>query len=283
MLMLFFGVTVVEYFIDNLVLASHGIQPGSKLLVEIRVVTAISNLVILGMGLFTGLVLDWFYQHRLAREIRMEQVQTELDLLKSRINPHFLFNVLNGIFYMAHKKGDEETADAIARLSQMMRYMLQEVSRERVPLEGELEYLENFVAMQRMRLAHTIPIEFSIQGQPGSITVPPMMLLPFVENAFKHGVSNANPTPITIQIQIGEGRLDLSVDNHVHPCAEQETGGFGLRNAQRRLELLYPGKHHLETGERGGRYRVRLSLEGDDGVVQNAGEKPSIIKKEQAP
>ena len=262
-LLLFASVTLVEFLVDDWVLRQIGVDPVPRLVAEIRVATIVSNLVMLGLGLFTGLVLDWFPQHRLTRQIREQQTRTELELLKSRINPHFLFNSLNSIYYLAQKNEDPDTSDAIARLSQMMRYMLDEVSEALVPLSGELEYLENFVAMQRLRLVKTIPIEFTVEGEPRGLSLPPMMLLPFVENAFKHGVSNANPTPIIIRITIDQDQLELFVENHIHPCAEQESGGFGLKNAQRRLDLLFPGRHKLEIDQNKEQYRVKLHLNID--------------------
>ncbi len=279
LLSLFVAVTGIELVVDSLVLNSMGASVGSSVLLETRVVTLSANLLVLGLGLFTGLAFDWFYQHRIALEIREKQARTELGLLKSRIHPHFLFNALNGIFYLAQKKGDEETADAIARLSQMMRYMLHEVSEEQVALEGELDYLENYIALQRMRLNEAIPIDFTIEGKPGNISLPPMILLPFVENAFKHGVSNARPTPISIRIHIKDSTLELYVENSIHPCVDQESGGFGLENAHRRLELLFPGRYQLEEVEKDGKYRVRLTLVMGGSAML---EKGSLILKERS-
>ena len=278
-LLLFVGVTLMELYVDDLMLGDAGYGADLALLPEFRRIMAGGNLVVLAAALFTGLAMDWFHQHQLARQVREQQIKTELDLLKSRINPHFLFNVLNSIFYTAQKNGDQETADAIARLSDMMRYMLHEVSAERVPLANELDYLDNYVAMQRMRLAEIIPIDFSVSGEPGSVTVPPMILLPFVENTFKHGVSNAHPTPIRIEINIKEGQLVLTTHNHVHSAKTEPPGGFGLENVRRRLDLLFPGKYRLDIDQSDGCYAVRLSLETVANATKEANTREWVLKE----
>jgi len=259
-LLLFGAVTLLEILADKVSLTALSIPPSPALFREVGLVTLMGNVFIMSLGICAGLVQDWFFQHRRAQEIQIKQVQTELDLLKSRIHPHFLFNVLNSIFYMAQKNQDEETAEAISSLSQMMRYMLQEVSSESVPLAAELDYLENFVAMQRMRWTDAIPIEFQIVGDPGTQTLPPMIFLPFVENAFKHGISNAQPTPIRIQVFIQPTSIRLCVENHIHQPIDQEKGGFGLKNAGRRLQLLYPKQHLLQISSDAGLFRVDLTL-----------------------
>lgn len=207
----------------------------------------------------------WYDQRLLLREIQAQHLQTELELLKSQINPHFIFNTLNNL-YGVIRKSDEQAARGIATLSHLMRYMIHDSDVERIPLRKEIEQIERFIELQRLRFSKDddIIIELHTKGEVSAVTLPPMLLLPFVENAFKHGISLANPSYVIIGVDADKKRLHFSVRNSLHgrkDSTREDTRGMGLRNARRRLELLYGDKHDLSIESRDREYSVSLVLE----------------------
>ncbi len=190
-------------------------------------------------------------------------LNAEINLLKSQINPHFLFNTLNGIYALAHEKSSK-TEVAILKLSEMLRYMLYESPEEKADLAREIIYIRNYIELQRMRLSDKIKIHYEVSGKPEGHHIAHFLLITFIENAFKHGVSYAKPGNINIQINVFEKTLTLLVEN---PYVESDSFtiiGLGLKNAERRLELLYPGKYSLQTEKIENRYVVNLKLHLSD-------------------
>jgi len=211
---------------------------------------------------FLRITMEWFNNERQKKEMEAEKLSSELAFLKSQVNPHFLFNILNNICSLARKKSDE-TENAIIKLSQIMRYMLQDSKDEKVSLEKELEYLESYNELQRLRLPEKVKIEFTIEGQPELLSIEPLLLIPFVENAFKHGVSYNGCSEIRIHLEAKVQGISFSVRNNIakHKDEGVEQGsGIGLKNVMRRLELLYPGKHQLTIKDDGTHYLVELEL-----------------------
>lgn len=190
----------------------------------------------------------------------------ELASLRAQINPHFLFNALNSLYATALKENSEKTADGIQKLGDMMRFMLQENNRERIPLSKEIEYLHNYIQLQRMRLdeSHGIEIRVTIQEPDRDIYLAPMMLIPFVENAFKHGISLRKPSWIYVTLTLDATRLYFKVHNSLHARhandPEEDKSGVGLNNVQKRLELIYPGRHELTIQQSDQDYFVALTL-----------------------
>lgn len=176
----------------------------------------------------------------------------ELSTLRSQINPHFLFNALNTLYAVAMKENSERTADGIQKLGDMMRFMLHENNQERIPLSKEIEYLQNFLAIQQMRLDESqgIEIRVNLQEAPNEVYIAPMLLNPFVENAFKHGISFRSTSWIYITLTQDATKLYFKIHNSVHPKLaddpEQAHSGIGLENVRKRLELLYPNRHMLD-------------------------------------
>jgi sensor histidine kinase YesM len=209
------------------------------------------------------LVSEWIRNERQKKEMEAEKLASELAFLKSQINPHFLFNTLNNICSLARKKSDE-TEEALIKLSQIMRYMLEDSASEKVSLDKEIEYLRSFIELQRMRLSEIVKINFTIEGDSAGHTIEPMLLIPFVENAFKHGVSYQEPGEIRIILRLTEKSLLFKVENNIPPVHKENADkapGTGLKNVMRRLELLYPATHLLEINEDGNRYIVTLQLQ----------------------
>ena len=196
------------------------------------------------------------------------QSSAELGALRAQINPHFLFNALNTLYAIAMKENSEKTADGIQKLGDMMRFMLHENHQNRIPLAKEIEYLHNLISIQELRLDENQQIELKInlQNPDRDVFIAPMLLNPFVENAFKHGISFRNPSWIYITLTHDPEHIFFKVHNSYHPKAENEldpekdSHGIGLDNVRKRLDLLYPDKHELSIQVSEHDYFVSLIL-----------------------
>jgi hypothetical protein len=200
-----------------------------------------------------------FYKKYKASEAA--RVKAELSSLKAQINPHFLFNTLNGIYGQALIKSDQ-TADSISRLSSIMRYVMTEAGADAVPLVQELKYIENYVRLQKVRLTEKTKVIFDITGKHEGKKIPPLLLICFIENSFKYGVSTEIETEIYIHIDIGEKEIALVVKNQKckSESAEIVSAGTGLANAKKRLEIIYGGQYVLNTKQDAERYETLLKI-----------------------
>jgi len=195
---------------------------------------------------------SWFKYREIQdklRQLESEKATAELDALKAQVNPHFLFNSLNNLYSLALDK-DERTPGIILRLSEMMRYLLYESNANFVPLEKEIGHLHNYVEMQKLRVGEQVNIHFEVTGEPAGKQVAPLLFLLLVENGFKHGIKgDTEGTFIHVQLQITENQLVFKTKNNKGAVDDVEkgqySGGVGLENLRRRLNLLYPGKHQL--------------------------------------
>ena len=202
---------------------------------------------------------EWYRNEKQKQEIMNQQLISELSFLKSQVNPHFLFNTLNGIYSLANKKSDK-TPGAIVTLSELMRHMLYESEKEFVDLDKEIEYLSNYIDLQKLRLSDDSHVSFSINGDMIGKMIKPMILIPFIENAFKHGVT-ADGAEIQIDINIGEADLNLTVKNSVSKSKTKDnTPGIGLTNIKKRLDLHYPDCYDLKIDQKNDMYIVELFL-----------------------
>jgi len=194
---------------------------------------------------------DWWIHKKIQEQLSQENLQTELNLLKSQINPHFLFNTLNNLYGLALTQKADKTAEGIAKLAQQMRYMLYESNVDWIELEKEVAYIQRFIALQKLRLSEDdkVYIHFEIEGNPQGIKIAPILLLPFVENAFKHGLTLLKATEIQILLQVLDNQLVFKARNTINPNPRsnlESASGLGLQNVKRRLELLYPKKFDLK-------------------------------------
>jgi two-component system LytT family sensor kinase len=232
-----------------------------------------------GIAIFTLFFIQapaqWFFFKRQARDndelfaIKKELGQTEanVDLLRSQINPHFLFNALNTLYGLAiHEKADR-TSEAIEKLGSMMRFMLQENVQEKISLVRDLEYLNNYIALQRLRtdVNPNIKIQIALQQDvDSSVRIAPMLLIPFIENAFKHGISLREESHIRISLEVRESTLYFDVFNNKHVRSENDpekhSNGIGLMNVKQRLHLVYPNRHELVIRETTHDYFVHLVI-----------------------
>ena len=204
-------------------------------------------------------------QYRM-QEMEAKQLKSELNLLKSQINPHFLFNTLNNLFSAAQKNNDLETADGLLRLSHLMRYMIYESNAELVSLEKEIDYIRNYIDLKKLSLEkqEILQVRLPITDQFKSLFISPMILIPFIENAFKHGLNSQERNSIEIFLGIEEKILNLNVKNsfsHLKEHSNKETSGTGLENVKRRLLLVYPGRHSLAITSDNAFFYVDLKIE----------------------
>jgi len=216
----------------------------------------------IAIGISIRLAKEWARNEKERRELQGEKLLSELAFLKSQVNPHFLFNTLNNICSLARKKSDD-TESAIIKLSQIMRYMITDSRQDKVGLEEEVEYLNNFIELQKIRLADKVDIRFTIEGDLPVIQLEPLLLIPFVENAFKHGISYNDKSRISIELVTKPGELSFMVENSkpsMKDTPKLEEPGIGLKNVRRRLELLYPGRHQLDIRDTESVYQIMLKI-----------------------
>ncbi|WP_162277686.1 sensor histidine kinase [Chitinophaga rupis] len=202
---------------------------------------------------------NWYHLQRQQRELEKQHFTAEISFLKSQINPHFLFNTLNSIYSLSYQQSEKAPA-AILKLSEIMRYMLYDTEDKLVPLEKELQYLDNFVALQKMRFKETIYADLLVEGNTQHQQIAPLLLIAFVENAFKHGELHDAADPVLIQVTLEPEQLQLYVQNRINAQGKDQTGGIGITNIKRRLELLYPGRHTLTVNNNGTHYICELKL-----------------------
>ena len=216
----------------------------------------------IAIGISIRLAKEWARNEKERRELQGEKLLSELAFLKSQVNPHFLFNTLNNICSLARKKSDD-TESAIIKLSQIMRYMITDSRQDKVGLEEEVEYLNNFIELHKIRLADKVDIRFTIEGDLPVIQLEPLLLIPFVENAFKHGISYNDKSRISIELVTKPGELAVMVENSkpsMKDTPKLEEPGIGLKNVRRRLELLYPGRHQLDIRDTESVYQIMLKI-----------------------
>lgn len=194
------------------------------------------------------------------KQIEAEQISAELATLKAQINPHFLFNTLNGIYGLALTKSDK-TAEYILKLSAMMRYTLTETTTEKVALEDEINYLKNYIELQKIRLTKTTMVDFSVIGEINSQQIPPLLFINFIENAFKYGVSNEAVTVIQIHIIVKDNKLSLFVKNEkMNQNTFSSSYEMGLKNIKRRLDLIFENNYTLEIENTEKIFQVHLII-----------------------
>ncbi|MCZ2102465.1 MAG: histidine kinase [Chitinophagales bacterium] len=218
-------------------------------------------------GLYTTIyliIMDWLQQQREKKELENQTLQSELRFLKSQINPHFLFNTLNSLYALTLKKSDL-APEIVLKLSEMMRYMLYDCNEKAVDLSKEITYMQNYLELEKLRHGDKVNIHLDIQGDADKNKIAPLLLIPFLENAFKHGIKDAtSPGFVNMDIQILDRQLMMKIENSRLPSIpksiDKRTGGIGLINVKRRMDILYPNHHSLNIQETPNTYLVELHL-----------------------
>ncbi|MEE4258555.1 MAG: histidine kinase, partial [Bacteroidales bacterium] len=216
------------------------------------------------VGLFASIKLlkYWYQNQQLKAELEDKNKTSELALLRSQLNPHFLFNTLNNIDSLIITN-PEKASDAIIKLSDIMRFMLYDTTTDEVPLDKEVNYLKSYISLQGMRMKGSDFVSVTLEGNCHGKTIAPMLFIPFVENAFKHGQKNVKSPGIEIKLSCLLDSINFEVINCVDESRQMnkdETSGIGLINTKRRLELLYPDKHELNITRENGYYRSNLRI-----------------------
>jgi len=209
-------------------------------------------LVSIGLSTSLALVQKWQKDETLRRELDRQRINTELSYLKAQINPHFFFNTLNNIYALTNldvKKAQE----ALLKLSRMMRYVLYENQKNETLLSKEVKFIEDYIELMKMRLTEKVKLRIEIENPKDDLVIAPMLLLPFLENCFKHGISSQVESEILIKLEVMGNTVFFETRNHIFPVnpdsPEAHENGIGLTNTQRRLSLIYPEKHRLKFGK----------------------------------
>ena len=254
----------VSYYIFNIAALHETHEAIMKLLLMTStIVQEIRASLVFGLyALFISFILAWYLSQKQKAELINQNQASELALLRSQINPHFLFNTLNNIYSLVYKKS-ENAPEAVMKLSSIMRYMLYDAVEEKVPLEKEIDYLRSFIELQELRLMNKKFVRFDIQGQVGGYTISPMVLIPFIENAFKHGSKQVKSPGIIVNLTVNDHMIIFTVTNYLAKSTTEkdEAGGIGVHNINRRLELIYPNKHRLEISKTADQFHIKLEID----------------------
>jgi len=221
----------------------------------------ISNISFIGLASLLRYSIDGVRNQQMRVKLLNKNLTTELALLRTKINPHFLFNTLNNIDSMIHNN-PVKASDSVIKLSGIMRYMLYDSNTNRVQLHNEIEYLKNYIALQKLRIKDDNSVHLSINGAPEGRMIAPMLIIPFIENAFKHGSLKNNKPAITININIKLSEIFFEIINFKRADNDQKdkSDGVGLELIKRRLELLYPRNHGLGIYESEDQFHVKLLI-----------------------
>lgn len=214
-------------------------------------------------GVAVKLLFDYARLQRRMAEIAKEKAEAELNFLKSQINPHFIFNSLNSVYFLIQKE-NKEARTALQKFSDMLRYQLYEMNGTRIPIEKEVSFLKDYMDLQRLRIDEEYDVQFNLDVSLFGLQIEPLLLIPLMENAFKH-VSHHTRQQNFVHVSIGRdnGSLCFKVENSRDDKLSSNTGsgGIGLQNVKRRLELLYPGKHELKVLETPDSFSVDLKIQ----------------------
>ncbi len=205
---------------------------------------------------------DTYQGQQVNQQLEKEKLENELKFLKAQVNPHFFFNTLNSLYALILDKSDQ-AAEMLLKLSDLMHYMLYDTVQDKVALSKEVTYLSNYLELEKMRYGDELNVVFRVHGQIEEVHIVPMILIPLVENAFKHGLRNPQENAyIKIELSCEGSVIKFKVENSIPQLVtiSQEDGGIGLKNLKRRLELLYKDQHELQLKKEATRYKALLML-----------------------
>jgi two-component system, LytTR family, sensor kinase len=242
----------------------QGLPDAQDFLIDNQGYYYLISLMTAGISTIVKITSDWVKQNQTQRELETRTMQTELNFLKSQINPHFLFNTLNSLYALTLRKSDD-APDVVIKLSEMMRYMLYECNEQQVFLSKEINYISNYLDLERLRHKKT-DIQFEVVGEAGELKIAPLIFIAFIENAFKHGASNhLSGGFVHIHLHIDQNEVTMYVENakpETQPALNHKrSGGIGLVNVKRRLDIMYPSKYSLEIQDNPHTYGVNLWME----------------------
>jgi two-component system LytT family sensor kinase len=242
----------MKHYFSRIVLAEH-FRIGMELIV---------NSFFAVQSVLYCVVKEWISNRITERKLREEKLSFELKYLKSQINPHFLFNTLNNLYSVALKNKDDETARGITKLSHMMRFMLDGVNENLMPLEKEISYLTSYLDLQRLRFSDQddVRIAFNVRGDITGIRIAPFIFIVFIENAFKYGIDYKKHSFVDINLEANDKILRFNIRNSIHNTDNLHNPGIGLKNIRARLDLLYPGKYSLDIASENDIFNLDLTI-----------------------
>ena len=251
----------IALYYDDVILQYRDADNKEQLLTPLQytVASLITGLFFMLLSTSVYVISSNFRNREDRKSLENEKLNAELAFLKSQINPHFLFNSLNNIYSLAYQKS-EKTPQAILKLSEIMRYMLYESNEEVVLLGEEINYLENYIELQKLRFKEKVYVDLQVDIDEPDHRIMPLLLISFLENAFKHGVSTDASKPIRIAISVENGRLHFNAENAKSQLNKDHTKGVGLTNLKRRLQLGYPGRHTINIVESENYYSSELFI-----------------------
>lgn len=223
---------------------------------------------VIALGVCLKIIRDWDSKDRLTVQLTEEKRDAEMQFLRAQIHPHFLFNTLNNLYGLALKKSPH-TPDSILKLSGLLDFILYECNTEKIPLRKEIELIRHYIELERLRFGERLALTFEPEIPGDDLPIAPLMLLPFVENAFKHGAANtaSDAVFVKIDLHVKDKTLFFQVENSKsnRPKTSPDNGhkGIGLRNVEKRLALLYPGRYELEKVEGDDVFLIALKLDID--------------------
>ena len=226
---------------------------------QLNVLTNVSLVVI---AFAYRLLLVWFQQDKIRAELENQKLQAELSFLRMQVNPHFLFNALNNIYSLAVIEGSKRTSDSIMKLSEVIRYMLyeKEDSESKVSLMKEIHYINSYMDLENLRHPGDVHVNFSIEGEVDGKRIAPLLLIPLIENAFKHGTITGKDKSVNIRLKISGHTMNFSISNYKHGNQKPDVGGIGLQNVKKRLDLIYGASYQMDIREDEQRFAVNLQL-----------------------
>ncbi|MEP6900506.1 MAG: sensor histidine kinase [Actinomycetota bacterium] len=227
------------------------------LTVSLSLVAAIHGIIALVIRGF----ITWYAEIKLKEELAQKSFEMELALIKSQINPHFLFNTINNIDVLITKDA-AKASEYLNKLSDILRYMVYETKTEKIALAKELGYIEKYLELQKIRTTNLDYVSFEVTGNANNLTIAPMILFPFIENAFKHTENNKRSNTIKLKITNEDSKIGFECENTYQKSSENaDYGGLGNQLIQKRLMLIYPNKHLLEIADNDGIYKVKLMID----------------------
>lgn len=252
---------IVTQIIIYVTFRDKGINWGANDVVAMGLLLAFISLANGTMGLLVKGFITWFNDIKFKLELNRKNYEMELALVKSQINPHFLFNTINNIDVLITKDAIR-ASEYLNKLSDIMRFMLYETKPAKIPLSKELTYIEKFIELQKIRTTNPHYVNYTVKGDETSFMIPPMLLIPFIENAFKHAENKKAENAIKISLDIEKGKLVFKCENSYNQNTQmkQEHSGLGGELIKKRLALLYPDKHKLTITNNNELYNVELSL-----------------------
>lgn len=262
------GFTGLNMFTKWQIMKLNGLKEISYMIGFMSALALIHGIIALVMKGF----ISWYGDIKIKEALKQKNVETELALVKMQLSPHFLFNTINNIDVLIEK--DAKAASAyLNKLSDMMRFMLYETKSEKLPLQQELSYIEKYIDLQKIRSANVNFVKFTVDGDPGSWMIAPMLFMPFIENAFKHSGNKKADNGIVIRILLRADKIDFYCENSFSNTTEKahEPGGLGNDLLQKRLDLLYPGRHGLQTETVNNLYKVQLIIYSNESKLHSSG------------